>query len=283
MNMITDIPISSINILNPRSRNKRLFSAIISNIGNIGLKKPITVTRRNDATGEKLYDLVCGQGRLEAYQALGQDTIPAIIIETSRDEAYLMSLVENVARRHHTSLELLKEVMALKNEGLSFEQIGTKLDLDRTYVYAAMHLVEHGEHTLLKEVEHGRIPVSVAMKISTAEDHDIQAALREAYASGELRGSQLLATKRYLAKHKKIHHAPSNKKRLTGTAAVRAYKQFTIEHRAFVKRARQTEQRLLLVASVIRTLFTDEHFATLLRAEHLDTLPTVLADRIKKG
>lgn len=259
-----------------------MFESIIANIGTLGLKKPITVTRRPDAPDDKPYDLVCGQGRLEAYRALGKDTIPAITIETSKDEAYLMSLVENIARRSPTPVELLKEIITLKDAGLSPEQIGAKLDLDRTYVYTAMHLLQHGEHTLLQEVERGHIPVSVAMKISTAADHDLQAALREAYASGELRGAQLLATKRYLAKHKKLQRAP-NKKRLSAHAAVRAYKQFTTEHKSFVKRARHTEQRLLLITSALRALFGDEHFVTLLRAEHLDTMPTVLADRIKKG
>jgi ParB family chromosome partitioning protein len=282
MSDITQIPISSINVLNPRSRNRRMFASIIANIGTLGLKKPITVTPHADATTEKCYDLVCGQGRLEAYQALGHETIPAIIIATSKDDAYLMSLVENIARRRPTPVELLKEITALKEAGLSPDQIGAKLDLDRTYVYTAIHLLEHGELTLLKEVERGKIPVSVAMKISTAADQDLQAALREAYTSGELRGAQLLATRRYLAKQKRLPQAPT-KKRFSAQGAVRAYKQFTTEHKAFVKRARQTEQRLLLITSALKTLFADEHFTTLLRAEHLDTLPTVLAERIKKG
>src|SRR5690242_3397150 len=90
------IPIDQINILNPRSRNKVVFQSIVLNISNLGLKKPITVARRQQPDG-KLYDLVCGQGRLEAYAALGQAEIPAIIItEATREDCFLMSLVENV-------------------------------------------------------------------------------------------------------------------------------------------------------------------------------------------
>jgi ParB family chromosome partitioning protein len=40
------IPIAQINILNPRSRNRATFQDIVSNISNVGLKKPITVARR---------------------------------------------------------------------------------------------------------------------------------------------------------------------------------------------------------------------------------------------
>jgi len=59
-------------VLNPRSRNKVVFQNIVSNISTLGLKKPITVARRAQAADGKSYDLVCGQGRLEAYITLGQ-------------------------------------------------------------------------------------------------------------------------------------------------------------------------------------------------------------------
>jgi hypothetical protein len=59
------IPIDRITVVNPRHRNKRVFKEIVENIATIGLKRPITVTRRAEAEGP-FYDLVCGQGRLEA-------------------------------------------------------------------------------------------------------------------------------------------------------------------------------------------------------------------------
>lgn len=39
------IPIDRITIVNPRIRNKRTFKEIVDNIAQVGLKKPITVTR----------------------------------------------------------------------------------------------------------------------------------------------------------------------------------------------------------------------------------------------
>ena len=64
------IPISRVTVVNPRVRNKANFKEIVDNIAKIGLKRPITVTRRAEADGP-FYDLVCGQGRLEAYIASG--------------------------------------------------------------------------------------------------------------------------------------------------------------------------------------------------------------------
>ena len=113
------IPVDQINVLNPRSRNKIVFQTIVSNISNIGLKRPITVARRADPSDGKPYDLVCGQGRLEAFLALGQAEIPAIVREASREDCFLMSLVENIARRKIRPLELLREISNLKMRGYS--------------------------------------------------------------------------------------------------------------------------------------------------------------------
>ena len=102
---------ASICVLNPRLRNKRVFSELVASVANVGLK-PITVRTRSDGSG---YDLVCGQGRLEAFVELGQEEIPAIIIEaTEEGTCYLMSLVENLARRQHSPLELIREIEALR-------------------------------------------------------------------------------------------------------------------------------------------------------------------------
>jgi ParB family transcriptional regulator, chromosome partitioning protein len=48
-----------------------------------------------------------------------------------------------------------------------------------------------------------------------------------------------------------------------------------------VKKAQVTEQRLLLIVSALKSLFRDENFVTLLRAEGLESLPAYLAERIE--
>ena len=78
--IIERIPITQIHIANPRPRSRGRWQMIVANIREVGLKKPITVVRRSEpnADGEQ-FDLVCGQGRIEAFLALGETTIPAII------------------------------------------------------------------------------------------------------------------------------------------------------------------------------------------------------------
>ena len=61
MSTAVQIPISAINILNPRSRNKAIFEAITRNIDELGLKIPIKVRRRTEPLDGKEYDLVHGE------------------------------------------------------------------------------------------------------------------------------------------------------------------------------------------------------------------------------
>src|SRR6185437_13761416 len=100
---LSDIAIREIRVVNPRTRNKHGFDAIVNSIAAVGLKKPITVTQRSPAEDGTRYDLVCGQGRMEACMALGYTTIPANVIEASKEDHFVMSLVENIARRPPSS------------------------------------------------------------------------------------------------------------------------------------------------------------------------------------
>jgi ParB family chromosome partitioning protein len=112
------IPIDQIHIANPRSRSQGKWQVIVANVREVGLKKPITVVRRKELSEDgKLFDLVCGQGRIEAFVALGETTIPAIITEASREDQFLMSLVENIARRPTSNREIIREVRALRERG----------------------------------------------------------------------------------------------------------------------------------------------------------------------
>jgi len=281
---IERIPIGEIRVANPRSRNKLKFQLVVASIRAVGLKKPILVSRRDlDADGTR-YDLVCGQGRMEACLALGEATIPAVVIDASREEQFLMSLVENIARRPPSTRALLAELRSLRQRNYKTDEIAKKLGLDRTYIHGIVRLVEHGEELLIRAVEAGRMPISVAVEIASGNDHEVQRALSEAYEKGDLRGSKLTAAKRIIAqrieKQKQVGKDHQSRRKLTSDRLVREYQQRTREQRNLVRKANATKDRLLLLTSALRSLFADEHFITLLRAENLSDIPQQLAMRI---
>jgi len=98
------IPIERIVVENPRERSEKTFKQLVESISKVGLKKPITVTLDRDVAGDEVFHLVCGQGRMEAFAALGQSEIPAIIISASEEDRMLRSVIENIARRQHRPL-----------------------------------------------------------------------------------------------------------------------------------------------------------------------------------
>ena len=145
------IPMDRITVVNPRVRNRKAFKEIVDNIAELGLKRPITVAVRQSDDGLR-YDLVCGQGRLEAFQELGQTEIPAIVIDASSEDCLVMSLVENLARRQHRALDLLRDVRGLKERGYSEPEIARKTQLSLKYVRGVVRLLESAEHRLLRAV-----------------------------------------------------------------------------------------------------------------------------------
>jgi ParB family chromosome partitioning protein len=282
------IPISRITVLNPRARNKRQHREIVNNIEMIGLKRPITVSRRDGPNGPR-YDLVCGEGRLEAFQMLGQTEIPAMVIEASESECLVMSLVENIARRVQRPIDVMREVGALRNRGYSEAEIARKIGVVSSWVSMVVSLLERGEERLVAAVETGLIPISLAMEISRAETEEAQSLLLDAYETGKLRGKKLAAVRRLLDLRMRGRNQSmsagrlgrkSSNRKLTANDLMQVYQREAEKQRLLVKKSDFTQTRLLFIVEALKDLLADEGFLTLLRAESLETMPRALALRI---
>ena len=285
-NIVKMIPIEKIRILNPRDRNKKQFQKIVDNIANIGLKRPITVSVDHDGEGEAFYNLVCGQGRLEAYTVLGEDKIPAIIKNVSKEDCFLMSLIENLARRKQLNIEYARQLEILSNRGYSFSTIAKKVDTSPQYVRAILNLLKNGEERLISGVERGQIPISIAVQISTAKDENAQRALLEAYEGNKLKGRKFLKVRNLIEKRRLQGKSlfGGNRKNASenysADSLVRAYKREAERHRLFTQKAKICEARLLFIVNALRKLFEDENYTNLLRAEKLDNFPKYLMTEI---
>ncbi len=281
------IPVKQILILNPRERGKKKFSQIVTNISKLGLKKPITVAPAEKKNGQPTYQLVCGQGRLEAYIALGEEVIPALMIRGTKEDLLLMGLAENVARRQHSTLELIREIGSLKDRGYSHAEIARKIDLGTEYVRTILQLLAKGEEKLLLAVEKGHIPLNIAIAIATSDDKGIQRALTEAYESNDLRGKALLRARRLIearranGKSLRTGRRPAQPSAVSTDELLKTYHKDTVRQKLIVQRAKICEARLLFVVAALKQLLHDNNFVTLLRAEGLDSLPEYLANQLQ--
>lgn len=278
------ITIDRITVVNPRIRNEKAFKEIVDNIAQLGLKRPITVTRRTEAGGP-FYDLVCGQGRLEAYKALGQVEVPALVVSADPEDCLVASLVENCARRKHGALELLQDIRGMQERGNKASEIARKTGLSLEYVNGVARLLEKGEQRLLRSVESGIIPLSVAVEIAEAPDHDVQSALSHAYERGLLRGRRLLAAKKLIEARQRRGKGLANtdgrpRRQMSADSLVKAYQEDTDRKRVMIRRTEATRNRLLFIVEAVRRLSRDERFLAIIEDEDLVTMPQNIANRL---
>ena len=282
---IEKIAIDLIDILNPRERNQKTFREIVASIKALGLKKPITVTPRKNGR----YGLVCGQGRLEAVQSLGQTTIPAFVVEASDEEAYIMSLVENIARRNPHPYEILETIRTLHKRGYTFAQVAKKTGLEEPFVRDILQLLNKGEHRLIAAVEAGRMPIRVAVDIARAKEGEEQSVLQDAYESGALRGKKLMTARKLMEKRRVYGPGLSRvlktrgRPKLSSATLVRAYNREVDRQKALIRKADIVQRRLTFVGAAMARMLTDDNFINLLRAEGLETIPKPLEEKLRES
>ncbi len=288
VNQVKLIAIDEIHILNPRERNKAKFQNVVDSIAAVGLKRPIKVSVRPPSPGniDKKYNLVCGQGRLEAFLQLGESKIPAIVVDLSKEECYLQSLVENLARRNHAPIELVRDFARLAEHGYTVTEIAKKTGLCRKYVLGMLRLNKYGEERLMAAVEKGEIPVYIAVDIATTKNQSAQAALTRAYERNDLRGGKLQSAIRVIRVRERrgkkiVRGGRKDKRTYNSRAIVTEYKRETERQRVLIRRANVTETRLTVLKGALQALLADENFATLLHAEGLDSMPSQVAELVE--
>ncbi|MBP7818060.1 MAG: ParB N-terminal domain-containing protein [Phenylobacterium sp.] len=281
------VPIEKIAVLNPRGRGRRVHREIIDNIEAVGLKRPITVSRRKLADGGERYDLICGEGRIEAFQALGESQIPAIIVDLPEEECFVRSLVENVARPQHRGVDLMREVGALRKRGYSDAEVAQKIGVTPSWVSLIVGLLEKGEERLIAAVDNGVIPLTLAATIARSDDAGIQQALADAYADGKIKGKNVELVRRLLERRRRgggfgnqRFGRTSNRSRPTPEQLVQIFRKEADRQRLIAKKADFVQSRLLFIVQALKELRQDRDFGNLLRAEQLDTMPRALDARL---
>ncbi|WP_367254952.1 plasmid partitioning protein RepB C-terminal domain-containing protein, partial [uncultured Phenylobacterium sp.] len=230
------IPIAAIRVLNPRTRGKHAHNEVIDSIRRVGLKRPITVAVRGDPVGTA-YDLICGQGRMEAYAKLGRTHIPALVVDANEEECLVRSLVENVARRQHNGVELMSDILTLRLRGYSDDAIADKIGVSASWVGKIALLLERGEASLVGAVQSGRLPLSLAVVIACEQDSELQAVLANGYATGLIQPRHMALIRRLLERRVRERSEPRSPPALPLDQVLRTFETQARHHRLELKRA----------------------------------------------
>jgi ParB family chromosome partitioning protein len=223
---------------------------------------------------------------LEAYQALGETRIPALVVEADVEECLVMSLVENIARRQHKAIELLHDIEGMKLRGHSEAEIASKAGLTVEYIKSILKLLEAKEHRLLRAVESGSLPISIAVEIADCDDSRVQVVLQQAYEENVLRGNRLIEAKRLVesrrTKGKGLRPTiPYRDRSISAEGLLRTYRQSAERKRSLVRRANATRACLMFVTQALATLMGDADFVLILKSEGLDSLPHPIGERVR--
>jgi ParB family transcriptional regulator, chromosome partitioning protein len=274
---IASVPIAAIKVLNPREHSQNRFKEIVKSIDAVGLKRPITVSKRENTN---CYELACGAIRMEAFSALNQAEIPAILVAASTEECILMSLVENIARRRNSPVELIGDIGRLAKH-YTVQDIAAKLDLSPEFVRAITYLLKNGEDRLISAVERGVVPPTLGVEIAKAKTPKVQGALLETFISERHTAKQIGKMRKVVEqRHRRSIRAQFTDETINPRALVRAFQQETGRQQIIARKADLTLARLVFIINALKTLLSERMFTSILRREGVGQPPLPVLHRM---
>ncbi len=272
------IPVDKIKVINSRMRDVHQFKMNVESIEKTGLMKPIRVNDKFLARTD-IYELIFGEGRLIAHQRLGKKEITAEIVTCTRKEAYLQSLVENIARTKPGTMDFARELKRLHDEGWEYEEVGRIACRSPAYVRQYIQLVEQGEERLIAGVEQGVFPISFAVLVARSQGQDVQNVLMDAFDQELITTENFAAARRIISARMSGGHAVKrNGKKYTVGQLRKDITDATKAKNSFVREAKTKENRFLMLVTAIDTLRQDREFLKIAEAEDLVESPQLAGD-----
>ncbi len=126
------------NPFQPRSAiDPERLAELAASIRTSGIVQPILVRRH----GER-YQIIAGERRWRAAQALGLASVPVTLRDVPDDQLLELALVENVQREELTPLEEAQAFQRMQSElGLTQEEIARRVGRDRTTIANTLRLL----------------------------------------------------------------------------------------------------------------------------------------------
>jgi ParB family transcriptional regulator, chromosome partitioning protein len=276
------IPLEKVKVINPRIRDEEQFQMNVQSIESNGMLMPI---RANDKFLDKtgFYELVCGEGRLIAHQRLGKTEIMAEGVTGTRKEAYLQSLVENLARSRPATMQFARELKQLHDEGWDYDRISKICCRTPEYVQQYIGLVEKGEDRLIQGVEQGVFSMSFAVLVAQSDDANIQNVLMDAFDQGIVNCHNFSQARRIIgARLERASQSNGtgrkNRAGLTVTMLKKDIADLTKAKDSFVREAESKENRFLMLLTAINVLWRDNAFVRLATEEKLKDRPELVGN-----
>ena len=175
-----EIPLDQVRV-SPRNPRHKLdaLDDLAASLQEYGLLQPVVVRRVDGA-----YELIAGHRRLAAARQLGWRRIGAVVRDESDDQAYLLTLTENLQREDLTPKEEAAALEVLVRErGWTTRQVGEAIK--RSHMYVSRRLRVFDDPTLAPLVLERKLPVSTAEELLRVPDPHTRQALAARAVEGE--------------------------------------------------------------------------------------------------
>ncbi len=199
------------------------LAELTASIRETGIVQPILVRRRGDR-----FQIIAGERRFRAAQALGLATVPVMVREVADEHMLEIALVENIQREELNAIEEAQAFSRLQEEfALTQEEIARRVGRDRTTVANTLRLLRLPRE-LREMVAGSRLDAGHARALLALDRADDQLALgREAARRGmsvrevERRVAHLRAPRKDGARHRKDANTRAAEERLRAALGAR--------------------------------------------------------------
>ncbi len=161
--------------LQPRSEfREEQLAELVESIRALGIIQPLIVRKV-----ENSYELIAGERRWRAAQAVGLTEVPAIVRDAGDREVLELALVENLQREDLNAIEEALAYSRLSQEfSMTQEEIAQKVGKNRATVANAMRLLDLAPE-VQSYVRQGRLSVGHAKAILSIKPHEEQIPMAE--------------------------------------------------------------------------------------------------------
>lgn len=153
----------------PRRRiDEKSLRELAESIKAKGVIEPIIVRMGKNG----LYEIVCGERRWRACKLIGVEKIPVVVKNLSDEEAFEISLIENIQREDLSPLEFALAFDKLVKMGYSHEDIAKKVGKSRSWVSNLMRTLKLPDK-VKKLIDEGKISLGHAKVLCSIRDKNL--------------------------------------------------------------------------------------------------------------
>ena len=169
---VIDIKIDEIRTSTNQPRKdfaKNKMQELVASISEKGVIQPIIVRRSGQG-----FDLIAGERRLRAAKMLGYGRVPCVVRDATDEDAFEISLIENLQRQDLNPIEEANGYKRLIEVfGLKQEEVGKKVGKDRATVANTLRLLKLPDD-IKKALSSGVISAGHAKALLSCEEKACQ-------------------------------------------------------------------------------------------------------------